>query len=128
MLWVRSYATRDTGFWPGTSYGVQISSLVGRVVLIVGPPGPVGAGFKFYQALAKYEATFFENSILGFYFERTPLRLRLDVPLWFIVLISMAVATAPWLRVGWRFSLRTLLIATTLIAVGLGLAVCLTMR
>jgi hypothetical protein len=31
---------------------------------------------------------------------------------------------APWLRqLGWRFSLRTLLIATTLVAIGLGLIV-----
>jgi len=43
------------------------------------------------------------------------------VPMWIFVILSAALATAPWLR--WRFSLRTLLIATTLVAVGLGLAV-----
>lgn len=41
------------------------------------------------------------------------------MPYWFGLLLSATFAAAPWLR--WRFSLRTLLIATTLIAVALGL-------
>jgi hypothetical protein len=40
---------------------------------------------------------------------------------WFIIMPAGALAAAPWIR--WRFSLRTLLIATTLVAVVLGLAV-----
>ena len=39
----------------------------------------------------------------------------------FLVLVSGLLALTPWLR--WRFSLRTLLIATTLVAVMLGLIV-----
>lgn len=42
-----------------------------------------------------------------------------SVPAWFATLIIMGLAIAPWLR----FSLRTLLIATTVIAVVLGLIV-----
>jgi len=44
-------------------------------------------------------------------------------PYWFPTLLAAvaAVATAPWLR--WQFSLRTLLIATTLVAVVLGVIV-----
>ena len=46
------------------------------------------------------------------------------VPLCFLSLIAASIATTPWLRqIPYRFSLRTLLIAMTLIAVGLGLAV-----
>jgi hypothetical protein len=45
------------------------------------------------------------------------------VPYWFLVLISAALAAIAWLP--WRFSLRTLLIAMTLVAVGLGLIVWL---
>ena len=45
------------------------------------------------------------------------------LPYWFGVLLTVAPAVAPWIR--WRFSLRTLLIATTLVAVGLGLIVWL---
>ena len=39
-------------------------------------------------------------------------------PHWFFVLVLGAAGAVPWIR---RFSLRTLLIATTLVAVGLGL-------
>jgi hypothetical protein len=43
---------------------------------------------------------------------------------WSAVVLSAAFIILPWLSwLRWRFSLRTLLIATTLIAVGLGLAV-----
>jgi hypothetical protein len=40
------------------------------------------------------------------------------MPYWLPIFSTVALAAIPWLR--WRFSLRTLLIATTLIAVGLG--------
>ena len=42
------------------------------------------------------------------------------VPHWFGVLLFAALAVVPWIR---RFSLRTLLIATTLVAVALGLII-----
>jgi hypothetical protein len=41
-----------------------------------------------------------------------------------LVLVACIFAALPWVRF-WRFSLRTLLIATTLVAVGLGLIVWL---
>ena len=43
------------------------------------------------------------------------------VPNKFLVLLSAIVAALPWIH--WRFSLRTLLIATTLVAVALGLII-----
>jgi hypothetical protein len=46
------------------------------------------------------------------------------VPWWFVVLILVALAAAPWIK--WRFSLRTLLVATTLVAVGLGVVIAAT--
>ena len=43
---------------------------------------------------------------------------------WSPVVLSATLATVPWIRhLSWRFSLRTLLIAMTLVAVVLGLAV-----
>ncbi len=45
------------------------------------------------------------------------------VPLWIAVASSGSLATLPWIHVSNRFSLRTLFIATTLIAVLLGLVV-----
>ncbi len=45
------------------------------------------------------------------------------LPHWFLTLLAASVGAIPWLP--WNFSLRTLLIATTLVAVGLGLIYCL---
>jgi hypothetical protein len=46
-----------------------------------------------------------------------------DLPQWFPVLIFAALTDAPWIHWSKRFNLRTLLIATTLVAVVLGLVV-----
>jgi hypothetical protein len=51
---------------------------------------------------------------------------NLQVPYWFLAPAFATSAAFPWLR--WRFSLGTLLIATTLVAVVLGLVVWLTSR
>jgi hypothetical protein len=46
------------------------------------------------------------------------------LPHWMLVVTFTAFGVAPWIR--WQFSLRTMLIATTLVAVGLGLIVWMT--
>ena len=54
----------------------------------------------------------------------TVFRLIISVPCWLCVTFIATIAAAPWIRqLRWRFSLRTLLIATTLFAVVLGLIV-----
>lgn len=45
----------------------------------------------------------------------------LQIPYWMVLVVTALVTAVPWFR--WRFSLRTLLITTTLVAVGLGLIV-----
>jgi hypothetical protein len=61
------------------------------------------------------------ESILGFSYH--PLTAGFDAiqPHWFFVLTSASIAASPWIR--WRFSLRTLLIATSLVAVVMGLVI-----
>src|SRR5262245_26937370 len=60
------------------------------------------------------------NNWTGFYVQaHSPWILQ--APYWFLVLLSSTFAAAPWFR--WHFSLRTLLIATTLFALVLGLVV-----
>jgi len=57
---------------------------------------------------------------------KVPLRLNgagPQVPIWFLVVLTSALATLPWIRWTSRFTLRTLLIVTTLVAVVLGLIV-----
>jgi hypothetical protein len=96
--------------------------MLGHVVLVVAEPPEESIPF-FIESLPT-EGRFkgeFDKYVLGFYFGRKP-GLELGVPFWFIVLISLAITAAPWLRhLSWRFSLRTLLIATTLIALVLGI-------
>jgi hypothetical protein len=50
-------------------------------------------------------------------------QLGVSVPHWFLALTCAIMATIPWEPWKWKFSLRTLLIATTLVAVVLGLIV-----
>jgi hypothetical protein len=47
----------------------------------------------------------------------------LSLPHWFLVAVVGTIGAIPWITNARRFSLRTLLIATTLVAVGLGLIV-----
>ena len=57
----------------------------------------------------------------GFEWRRSLSMKTIKVPFWFLTLSLSICAGLPWVH--WRFSLRTLLIATTLVAVVLGLVV-----
>jgi hypothetical protein len=49
---------------------------------------------------------------------------NIQVPHWILVILSAGFAASPWFP--WRYSLRTLLVATTLVAVGLGVILAAT--
>jgi hypothetical protein len=51
-----------------------------------------------------------------------------EVPHWFVIVLLAVIGTLPWWRWSRRFSLRTLLIATTVVAVGIGVAVMILKR
>ena len=57
----------------------------------------------------------FPPNILGFRFNDS----FSMVPYWFVLLLAAAFGVAPWIR--WQFSLRTMLIAVTVIAALFGL-------
>ena len=61
----------------------------------------------------------------GFHFEYRSWTLwTAQIPFWFLTALAGVMTALPWVnRIAWRFSLRTLLIATTLVAVVLGLVV-----
>jgi hypothetical protein len=46
---------------------------------------------------------------------------RQRVPYWLLLLLATTITATPWIK--WRFSLRTLLIVTTLVAVTLAIVV-----
>jgi len=133
VLWVRSYWWADFLFYRATgSHGVASASSRGKV------------NFGIVEFADSDEAgEWIGSSRLYIYSVSTPPQLSksswgigtdngpprewaLLMPHWFPVLILGIVATAPWVRqLRWQFSLRTLLIATTLVAVVLGLIVLL---
>ena len=61
------------------------------------------------------------KSHFGFSFQSMANGTGFVVPFWFLVLVSGVCAVIGWLRWRLRFSLRTMLIATTLVAITLGI-------
>jgi hypothetical protein len=119
VLWVRSYWWRQTfnRLTPNESYQ-EIASDSGRLSLRsqYQPFADVGPIDWEYEA---YPPTFLEAP--GLWFVWNEKELSVVIPHWFAMLFTLVLGVLPWLR--WRFSLRTLIIATTLIAVVLGLVV-----
>ena len=104
-LWVRSYATWD---W------IPFTTSKGRLAL-ESNQGRAGLVYEIYS-LQKISNDFITSTYQGGW--------ELLLPHWAIGSMAVAVAAAPWSRqLRLRFSLRTLLIVTTLAAGVLGLFV-----
>jgi hypothetical protein len=119
VLWVRSYK-RVESLCLGTSSGnLSFASYVGRLqVLVSGVPAHSSFGSQKMDVIPTDVTTWAFNT------ESVPFRLIVAaVPFWFPVLLSATFAAMPWIRYFRRFSVRTLLIATTLVAIVLGLVV-----
>jgi hypothetical protein len=135
VLWVRSYRyVEDIAVWRTTSAQVRIVPPEWILFNMLG-----SIGIDYFPDPSPFATREWERSrssvdeirpsppgptFLGFYVEVSPIQREFVAPHWFLVLITVALAAFPWIRqLGWRFSLRTLLIATSLIAVVLGLVV-----
>jgi hypothetical protein len=124
VLWVRIYwwTTYIVGRMPASLY-FQVSLMPGTFGISIRSETGVGDWAVIHTSSEAWMTDFesqqaFEVPIMGkrwsrvwgaFYFRNGK-----NVPYWFLMVISAAVGAAPWLPL--RFSLRTLLIATTLIA------------
>jgi hypothetical protein len=119
VLWVRSYSWRQTfnRLTPNELYQ-EIASDSGRLSLQsqYQPFADVGPIDWEYEA---YPPTFHEAP--GFWFVWHDNEWSAVIPHWFAMLFTLVLGVLPWLR--WRFSLRSLLVATTLVSVLLGLIV-----
>jgi hypothetical protein len=121
-LWVRSYWRLDilekrTGF-----VAVQISSVIGRIAIgHLDPRTTIGKSYLSVEA--GDAADWRKGGVLGFAYYDDSFVTAFIAPHWLPALLSAALAVIPWISRSWRFSLRTLLIATTLVAVGLGVIV-----
>jgi hypothetical protein len=123
VLWVRSYWHRDV-----------ISRMVqDKLATVIGSNwGTVYFTRADYQALNRKSAneqewkleTLKPNPIdkkVRWFIDSRLILIEIHFPHWFLVLPIAGIAAVPWIR--WRFTRRTLLIATTLVAVVLGLIV-----
>jgi len=125
-LGIRSHWREDTVWKYAYGKGYMVSSRSDGIMLVTVPV----KSFSCY-----YETRIADDSgppikgphysLLGFGYKDEAFTLAkiLFIPSWFSVLLFMCLSAAAWIPWKWRFSLRTLLIATTLIAVVLGLVV-----
>ncbi len=140
VLWVRSYMQWDRiVIRLCGKHGVQISHVAGQSRLTVFKVHRQSFWQAFWQpddtrywyekkSVEEWRMTSYPGNIStspSFLIAQVPAGWgwTLRSPYWFIVSLVSMLAIAPWIR--WRFTLRTLLIATTLISVGLGTIVLL---
>jgi hypothetical protein len=122
-LWVRSY------WWSDSAYGYlssarqfELNSELGSFTV-----GVWDCDRHLVPTVSSYLMTEpSEAAPFGFRMDESPgegFGYGFYSPYWLAVLLGSGVAAAPWIK--WRFSLRTLVLATTLVAVVLGLIVWL---
>jgi hypothetical protein len=132
VLWVRSYWWSDTAFGPlSKSRAVLLSSRHGRLSVIVEqikiPMWAYSRNSRAEQLAAtsspSLSQAFARLFAITFYSKKNS---GASTPYTYPVLLICGLAVAPWIRqLQWQFSLRTLLIVTTLVVVVLGLFVWL---
>jgi hypothetical protein len=129
-MWVRSYYwTDEVYFTPPGATTVGGGSIVGRITMGALTRKGTGLEERFYfrhvpiadwrSEGGRLDKEF--SSVAGFGFLRETGACVIAVPYWFAVIFVGAFSFAPWSRVKYRFSLRSLFIATTFLAVVLGI-------
>jgi hypothetical protein len=120
VLWVRSYRTLDNvaGHLPGVN-AVSCTSAYGRVAVgVVNQAAP----WKWNMHSNVLDETSYGGPPKGprrwFVMHKSPAHSGLAVPHGFLMLLAAFSVGLPWMP--WRFSLRALLIATTIVGVLLG--------
>jgi len=126
VLWVRSYEKADAIYRISkTEIQTQLISYLGvisfrrtnlHVTELSIPVKPHGWKYEVRQPVSE-----FGFSRFALVWNAKELKFR--APCWCGITLATILGTFPWLWQLKRFSLRTLLIATTLVAVGLGLIV-----
>jgi len=122
VLWVRSYSYWDAIEYSSTSHRGAVSSR-GRINFYSVQYASLAAerGWSYTSDQAKPNRLRWPSGFLGFNVRKLGNGSFTFVPIWFAAMILASFAGIPWLRL--RFTLRTLLIATALVAVVLGIIV-----
>jgi hypothetical protein len=131
VLWVRSYWWVDqfvasfgryyvgVGVTPG-ALGVGVGTDTNVEPWTLGEPNPAE---EWLAAVVLPNGQPYPSRVWGVFDFNTSDGVNAEAPFWFLILLLSTAATAPWLLR--RFSLRTLLIVMTLVAVALGIIVCM---
>jgi hypothetical protein len=120
-LWVRSYWWCDTVcYWSGKENN-GIESQCGNLLPFLQIAASGEKWRVISQPIERRVPTFRHKQFS--WINQLPSYFSAAIPHWCFALLTVALATLPWLGFVRQFSLRTLLFATTLIAVVLGLIV-----
>ena len=121
VLWVRSHSHADDVVITLTkTYQLELQSVPGRCIgfIAYAPSRPISSFARYMSTTPEgAEHAALKHGVLGGDWTMN----TVWVAHWLLAAIFSLIGIAPWARRA-RFSLRTLLIATTLIAVVLGLA------
>ena len=136
VLWVRSYWVLDR--WESTARATPtqparfffIASYCGRIRCFVTPGFINSLSLTKVQHFSDSSGRYVDSEpnmypVLGYNLRRGYSSADFNIPYWIPAIIFAAAPAPLWIRWSKRFSLRTLLIATTLVAVVLGLIVWL---
>jgi hypothetical protein len=125
-LWIRSYMWVDAVRLTAAPSGgaIQFVSIPGRLGIGQMVPAKPWSFFRMsanqWREVTARSSGKIPSEFIGGIIRNKAVD-QIFVPYWLLVLGSTVVGCAPWL--GWRFSLRALLVGTALVAVVLGLAV-----
>jgi hypothetical protein len=132
-LWVRSYAVRDMGKCVLIGKTLNITSGLGQIAIKVSDWDGTPLRWNFISRpkerinleVLPDMAAKVTHSFLGIRFASGAALTVVIFPQKLPVLLFAMLSAAPWIFSKPRFSLRTLLLATTLVAVALGLVVAM---
>jgi hypothetical protein len=125
VLWVRSYWLRDAINCPIPG-GLDLGSMCGRISVSHYLDSPEDSRWARNWSWSSFQVKSTPPELRAapsWHYGSSRFGTYITFPIWFAVIIFAAFGVTPWVRWGRRFSLRTLLIATTIIAVVLGLIV-----
>jgi hypothetical protein len=127
VLWVRSYWWVDWIDAHNAHVRIMCGSVRGEVAFGAQPYSTPFRGpaprWQYGSYEPDYKEEFPSPSLFGFALVSDSGGSGCFLPNWALILGMAASAAAPWIHWSKRFSLRTMLIATTLVAVALGLVV-----
>jgi len=126
-LWARSDHSSDRLIGPlPYSHMFQVYTWQGTLHVMVSGPAYRLDLWEYYSSPVPQtdvvDASWWSAAFLGFNFQQAHGVIQISAPMWLPAIVVSAILFALWRNhVRTRFSLRTLLIATTLVAVGLGI-------